>query len=110
VLKREKIKLQNEFDALREASERNRQVAKAIGKSAELAAQPALAQELQDARAAFENEKRRLFSDAVDEFRTYLNASEALDKRLTDSEAVVGRLVGAAPGQPIDDAGAQFAN
>jgi predicted nucleic acid-binding Zn-ribbon protein len=72
-LERDRSNIQNELETLRETRERNLKVAKAVGKRAGLAAQPAPAQKLQDARATLENERRRLFSLAADEFRTYFH-------------------------------------
>jgi chromosome segregation ATPase len=122
-LKQDKQELQREVETLKEIMQRNSEVAAAVGKSAELAAQVSLSQKLQDAYGSFENEKRRLFSLAADEFRTYFNAADSLDestyrqllakvkteiKRLTESEFVIRRLVGAAADQLTDDAVAQL--
>jgi chromosome segregation ATPase len=119
ILKHEKTKLTSELASLRETNDRSLQVATAVGRTAELAAQESMTQKLQDVRTNLENERRRLFSVAADEFRTYFNAAETLDersyrqllakvktelKRLAESDASVRRLIGAAPGQPTDDA------
>jgi chromosome segregation ATPase len=122
-LKRENGKLLSDIAILRETNDRSLQLASAVGKSTELAAQASMTQKLQEVKTTFEIEKRRLFSVAADEFRTYFNAAETLDersyrqllakvkselKRLGESDAGVRRLVGAAPGQATDDAIAQF--
>jgi chromosome segregation ATPase len=122
-LKHDKQELKHALVALQERSERSLEVATAVGKNAQLAAQASFTQKLQDAQGHCDNEKRRIFSLAADEFRTYFNAAESLDegayrqllstvktevKRLTELESVVRRLVGAAPGQQTDDAVAQL--
>jgi chromosome segregation ATPase len=122
-LRREKLKLETEIKALTEKSEREAQVGAVALKSAQLNAEAAASQKLQELRTKSETEKRRLFSIAGDEFRAFFDAAVPIDersyrglllrvktelKRLTDSEAVVKRLVGAGPKQTIDDAVAQL--
>jgi chromosome segregation ATPase len=118
-LKRERRNLQSEIRTLQEKNERDAQVAQATIKSVTLAGESNLAQKIQDLKGRFENEKRRLFSAAADEFRVFFNAAEAIDEssyhallarvkndlqRLTDAESAVRRLVGATPRQSTDDA------
>jgi chromosome segregation ATPase len=122
-LKKEKVRLQNEMQELADKTERDAQVNQAMLKSATLAAESNAAQRLQEAKSKSENEKRRIFSVAAEQFRSYFNAAECIDegsyrsllgkvrndlKRLSQADAVVRRLVGAAPGQPTDDAVAKL--
>jgi chromosome segregation ATPase len=121
-LKKEKMKLQNEMQELTDKTERDTQVNQAMLKSATLTAESNAAQRLQEAKSKFEGEKRRIFSVAAEEFRTYFNAADCIDersyrtllakvrndlKRLSEADAVVRRLVGAAPRQTTDEAVAQ---
>jgi chromosome segregation ATPase len=122
-LKRERCKLGNEIKSLKEKHERDAQVAQATIKSVSLSAESSLSQRVQELKMKFENEKRRLFALAADEFRTFFNAAESIDersyqallgrvktelRRLADSEVAVRRLVGAGPRQATDDAVAQL--
>jgi chromosome segregation ATPase len=122
-LRRERAKLEAESKAANERHQRDSQVAQATIKSVSLAAEANAAQRVQELKAKFENETRRLYALAADEFRTFFNAAEAIDersyramlarvkgemKRLADSDAAVRRLAGAAPRQATDDAVAQL--
>jgi chromosome segregation ATPase len=122
-LKREKMKLENELKALTETTNRDSQIAQAMIKNAQLTAESTASQKIQEAKAKFEDEKRRLFSVPAEEFRAFANAAAPIDersyrallgrvrnelKRLADSEAVVRRLVGAGPKQSTDDAIARW--
>ena len=96
---------------------------KAAVKNAQLTADNTITQKLQDAKNKAEVDKRRIFSYAADEFRTLFNATENIDersfraliskasselKRLSESDSVIRRLIGAAPRQSTDDAVAQL--
>jgi chromosome segregation ATPase len=120
--KREKAKLQKELQSLHERMERDSEVTQAMIKSATLSAETTANEKVREFKAKNENERRRLFALAADEFRSFFNAAEAIDersyrgllhrvktelKRLSDSDAVVRRLVGASPKQSTDDAVAQ---
>jgi chromosome segregation ATPase len=122
-LKRERLQLQTNFEALTTKSQRDTEVTRAMIRSAELTAESTATQKLQDAKAQYENEKRRIFSIAADEFRGYFNAADSIDersfrqllakvkgelRRLSETDVVVRRLVGAAPKQSTDDAVARL--
>ena len=122
-LKREKAKLESELTSLQERMEREQALNKAAVKNAQLTADNTITQKLQDAKNKAEVDKRRIFSYAADEFRTLFNATENIDersfralinkasselKRLSESDSVIRRLIGAAPRQSTDDAVAQL--
>jgi chromosome segregation ATPase len=118
-LKRERLQLQNAVESLTTKGQRDAEVSRALVRNAELTAESLLAQKLEDAKAQYESEKRRLFSLAADEFRSFFNAADSIDERsyrqllgrvknelrkLSETDVVVRRLVGAAPKQSTDDA------
>ena len=122
-LKREKAKLESELTSIQERMEREQALSKAAVKNAQLTAENTIAQKVQDAKNKAEVEKRRIFSYAADEFRALFNATENIDersfralinkastelKRLSDSDSVIRRLIGASPRQSTDDAVAQL--
>jgi chromosome segregation ATPase len=118
-LKKERLQLQGELESLTQKAQRDAEVGRAVVKNAELTAHSRVTQKLQDAKSQYEGEKRRIYSIAADEFRTFFNAADAIDersyrqllqrvkgelRRLSDTDVVVRRLVGAAPKQSTDDA------
>jgi chromosome segregation ATPase len=122
-LKRERLQLENDLANANGKHERDIQVNQAMMKDAKLTAQSAASQKMRSAKAKFDDEKRRIFSLAADEFRTFFNACQQIDersyrillarvkaemKRLADSDLVVRRLVGAAPNQTTHDAVARL--
>jgi chromosome segregation ATPase len=122
-LKRERMQLENDLANANGKQERDIQVNQAMMKDARLTAQSAASQKMRSAKAKFDDEKRRIFSLAADEFRTFFNAGQQIDersyrillarvkaemKRLADSDLVVRRLVGAAPNQTTHDAVARL--
>jgi chromosome segregation ATPase len=122
-LKREKMQLETDLARANTKSERDIQVNQAMMKDVSLTAESAANQKMKKAKAKFDDEKRRIFSIAADEFRTFFDAGEHIDERsyrrlltrvktemqrLEDSDLAVRRLVGAAPNQPTNDAVARF--
>jgi chromosome segregation ATPase len=122
-LKRERLQLQNQIQTLIAHNERDNQVHQAMVKNAQLSAESAIARKAQDAKAEIQEERRRIFCFAADEFRAFFNPGEAIDgrayrsllgrvrnelKRLADTDLAVRRLVGAGPRQSTDDAVAQL--
>ena len=123
-LKREKARLDNELTKLQDRLERERSLSRAAVKNAQLTADTTVAQKVQETKDKLEAEKRRIFTFAADEFRTFFNAADAIDersfrtlmnkvsyelKRLSESDARIRQLTGAAPRQATDDAVAQIA-
>jgi chromosome segregation ATPase len=122
-LKRERLQLQTKLESLTTKSQRDSEVTRAIIRNTELTAESTVTQKLQDAKAHYESERRRIFSIAADEFRGYFNAADSIDersfrqllarvkgelRRLSDTDVVVRRLVGASPKQSTDDAVARL--
>jgi chromosome segregation ATPase len=118
-LKREKMQLETDLTRANAKSERYIQVNQAVMKDVSLTAKLAANQKMKKAKAKFDDEKKRIFSLAVDEFRTFFNASEHIDERsdrrlltrvktemqrLEDSDLAMRRLVGATPNQATNDA------
>jgi chromosome segregation ATPase len=118
-LKHERLQLQNEVESLTSKAQRDAEVSRAMIRNAELTAHSTATHKLHDAKACFENEKRRLFSLAADEFRTFFNAADSIDersyrlllgrvkselKRLSESDGVIRRLIGVGPRQSTDQA------
>ncbi|OHT11776.1 hypothetical protein TRFO_18671 [Tritrichomonas foetus] len=121
-LKREKIKLESELKTFFDQVKREKQISDAESKNKIMSAESQFTQKFQDAKNRWDNEKRKIFSFAADEFRQYFNPSEAMNERsyrslltrikkeldrLVESDNVVRRLVGASPRQATDEAVAQ---
>lgn len=122
-LKREKLKLESKIQSMDDQMKREKQLAEASAKTQIIASEENLNQKMIEAKNKWENEKRRIFSYAQEEFRSYYDKSDTMDERsfknflgrikkelerLTDSDSIIRRLVCAEPRQTTDDAVAQF--
>lgn len=122
-LKREKIKLESDIKSLREQMKRDKQLSEADTKTKILQAESNYASRIQDNKNRWENERKRIFAFAADEFRQFFNPSEAMDERayksllarikkeldkLSAADQNIRRLVLAGPHQPTDEAVAQM--
>lgn len=122
-LKREKMKLENKIESMNDQMKREKQLVDAEAKTKIIACEESLNQKMLEAKNKWESEKRRIFSYAADEFRSYYDKSDTIDERsfknflsrikkeldrLNDSDTIIRRLVCAEPRQSTDDAVAQF--
>ncbi|OHT08979.1 hypothetical protein TRFO_22319 [Tritrichomonas foetus] len=122
-LKREKLKLETEVKTIYEQMKRDKQIYEANTKTKVLTTEENFNQKLQESKSKWESEKRRIFSCIAEEFKSYYNPSESMDERtfrnflsrikkeldrLSESDSVIRRIVGAAPRQSTDDAVAQY--
>lgn len=118
-LKKEKIRLENEIKAAYDQAKRDRQINEADTNSKILSAEASFSRKLHDYKNKCENEKKRIFSFAANEFRQFFNPSETMDEKsfrsllsrirreydkLSFSDTNVRRLVGANPQQPTEEA------
>jgi DNA repair exonuclease SbcCD ATPase subunit len=121
-LKRTNLKLERDLDALQKQTERDRKLAEANAKAAQLRTQSDYANRLDEQRAAWESERHRLLAFVADAFKRYLSLHDSIDERavrqavgkakrvldtLTESDEAIRRIVGAAVAQRTDDAVAQ---
>ena len=122
-LKREKMKLEGKIESMNDQMKREKQLVDAAAKTKIIQSEESLNQKLIEAKNKWESEKRRIFSYAADEFRSYYDKSDTMDERsfknflgrikkeldrLNDSDTIIRRLVCAEPRQSTDDAVAQF--
>ena len=122
-LKREKMKLEGELKIAVDQAYRERQICDADNKNKVMSLEASYEHRLQEYKNKWENEKRRIFSFTVDQFRQYFNPSEPMNERnfrsllgkikkeldkLTESDSIIRRLVGANPKQPTDEAVSQI--
>ena len=122
-LRRDKMKLEHEIKSVNDQMKRDKQVNEANFKAKILSTEEEFSSRLQEAKSKWEKEKRRIFTYAADEFKSYYNPSESMDEktyraflsrikkeldRLSESDTVIRRLICAAPQQPTDDAVAQY--
>jgi chromosome segregation ATPase len=122
-LKRKKALLQDKLRAAGDKFEQEAKLKEAVLKSSTINAESACSHRLHEMKVKFEAEKHRLFALASDEFRSFFSPTDRIDeqtyrallgkvrtelRRLTESDAVIRRLVAANPRQTTDDAVAQF--
>lgn len=118
-LKKEKMRLENEIKAIYDQVKRDRQINEADTNNKIFSTEASFSRKLQDYKNKCENEKKRIFSYAANEFRQFFNPSETMDEksfrslmsrirkeydRLYTSDTNVRRLTGAGPHQPTEEA------
>lgn len=122
-LKRENQKLESCVKSLEEQISREKVVADASLKNKIMSVESKCAQQIHEANAKIESEKRRIISIAIDEFRNFSNSSKSLDERsyksllsriknelekLSKTDSNIRRLTGAQPYQATDEAVAKI--
>lgn len=122
-IKRENQKLEGTIKILEEQIQRDQSLAEASIKNQILSIETEYNQQLNDAKAKIESEKRRIISYAIEEFRNYCGSSKNFDERtyrsllckvkqeleqLSQSDANIRRMTGAYPRQPTEQAVAKY--
>jgi chromosome segregation ATPase len=120
--KRGKAQLETEFKAFEQQADREKQLTQASAQLAIQTAESDCAARLNEQKAQWDKEKRRIIAYVADAFKQYFNPQEAMDERalkqvvckardelaaLSATNAAVRRIVGAASHQRTDDAVAQ---
>lgn len=122
-LKRENQKLENNLKSLEDQLSRERVVSDTSLKNQIMSIESKCTQQLHEANAKVESEKRRIISIAIDEFRNFSNSSKSLDERsyksllskikielekFTRSDSNIRKMTGAQPYQSTDEAVAKL--
>ncbi|KAK8895785.1 hypothetical protein M9Y10_013670 [Tritrichomonas musculus] len=122
LMKKHKIKIENEMKSLNAKVERERKLMETNYTAKRIAYESETAQKMNEERQKLEQEKRRICGFGVEAFKMFFNANSSIDEksfrnvienardeltRLTKSDAAVRRIVAARDNQTTEDAVAQ---
>ncbi|OHT17601.1 hypothetical protein TRFO_00858 [Tritrichomonas foetus] len=122
-LKRDNVKVTSELQAQKEQSDREKKLAESSSKTAILNVENNCNSKLDEQKAKFDAEKRRLYAYVADTFKQFFNPHDNIDERsfknivtkardelarLVASDVAIRRFVGASTHQKTDDAVAQL--
>ncbi|OHT00302.1 hypothetical protein TRFO_07956 [Tritrichomonas foetus] len=121
-VKRDNLKITSDLQTQKEQNDRDKKLSESTSKTAILNAETNYNTRLDEQKAKFENDKRRIYAFVADTFKQFFNPHENIDERsfkaivtrtrdelasLIASDLAIRRLVGAASHQKTDDAVAQ---
>ena len=122
LMKKHKIKIENEMKSLLAKVERERKLMETNYTAKRIAYESETAQKMNEEKQKLEQEKRRICGFGVEAFKMFFNANSSIDEksfrnvienardeltRLTKSDAAVRRIVSARDNQTTEDAVAQ---
>ena len=122
LMRKEKIRVEQEMKSLNAKVERERKLLETTFTAKRIAYETELTKKLNDERARFEQEKRRICGYSVEAFKFFFDANASIDEKsyrnvidmahdeltkLTQSDAAIRRIICARDGQTTEDAVAQ---